>query len=70
MRVATAGVWNNLQLVLVGWIGMNRKVGGLGLFESDVENGKTSLLEKLGMVRTVEKGVKVIRVTKVSFSFF
>ncbi|GAA5976337.1 hypothetical protein JCM5350_001425 [Sporobolomyces pararoseus] len=64
LRVATAGVWNNLQLVLVGWIGMNRKVGGLGLFESDVENGKTSLSEKLGMVRTVEKGVKVIRVTK------
>ncbi|GAA5948358.1 hypothetical protein JCM3765_001385 [Sporobolomyces pararoseus] len=66
LRVATAGVWSNLQLVLIGWIGMSRQLGGFGLFESNAKDGKSGLLEKIGAVRAVEKGVKVVGVRKSS----
>jgi len=55
LRIASSGIWANLQLVLIGFVGMGKEVGGLGGSEWIMRGG----FEKLG------EGVKVVDVKKV-----
>ncbi|GAA5912019.1 uncharacterized protein JCM6883_007081 [Sporobolomyces salmoneus] len=55
LRIASAGIWHNVWLVFVGWLAMSKESGGLGWSER--------AFRKSGMLRELERGVRVI-VTK------
>lgn len=54
MRIASAGVWHNVLLVIIGGVGMGKEVGGIGWAEGFVRGW--------GM-KGIEEGVRVVEVT-------
>ncbi|GAA5883173.1 hypothetical protein JCM16303_006125 [Sporobolomyces ruberrimus] len=54
LRIASAGVWHNVLLVIIGGVGMGKEVGGIGWAEGFVRGW--------GM-KGIEEGVRVVEVT-------